>query len=162
MKKVLCVAAILTLGWLSAAGQGVRIGEPYQDVYAMLRSGPYREIVPQVKNGRKELVTKRRENPDGRNLDVTEYYTFTREGLLQMVETHYSCADDAWMTGYARSVQSRFSSQWGKPNYDTGGNYYWWATGGNGTITMLGERYAPDRRSRFLSIVYTRQDLLGK
>ncbi len=162
MKKVLCIVAILTFAGLSAMGQGVSIGEPYQDVYATLRSGPYQEVAPRVENGRKALVTQRRESPDGRILDITEYYTFTRDGLLQMVETHYSCKDDAWMAQYAKAVQNKFSSQWGKANYDAGGDYYWWATGGNGTITMVGERYSPDRRSRYLSIVYTRQDLLGK
>ena len=162
MKKVLCLAAVLALGCVIAVGQGVRIGEPYQDVYASLRSGPYLEVAPRVENGRKELVTRRRENPDGRILDITEYYTFTREGSLQMVETHYSCKDENWMAGYTRTVQSKFASQWGNPNYDSGGNYYWWVTGANGTVTMMGERYSPETKSKYLSIVYTRQDLLGK
>jgi len=162
VKKVLGIAAILALGYVTALGQGVRIGEPYQDVYATLRGGPYQEVAPRVENGKKELVTRRRENPDGRILDITEYYTFTRDGSLQMVETHYACKDDAWMAGYTKSVQSRFASQWGKPNYDSGGNYYWWVTGADGTMTMMGDRYSPETRSKYLSIVYTRQDLLGK
>jgi hypothetical protein len=162
VRRILCVAAILVIGGATARSQGVTIGEPYQDVYATLRGGPYQEVAPQVQNGRKELITRRRESPDGRLLDITEYYTFTREGFLQMVETHYSCKDGAWMAGYLTSVQKKFASQWGKPNYDSGGNYYWWVTGANGTVTMLGERYSQETRSKYLSIVYTRQDLLGK
>jgi hypothetical protein len=162
VKKVLFVAMLLALGCALAAGQGVRIGEPYQDVYSTLRSGPYQEVAPRVENGKKELVTRRRETPDGRILDITEYYTFTRDESLQMVETHYICKDDGWIAGYAKLVQSRFTSQWGNPNYDSGGNYYWWVTGANGAMTMMGERYSPDTRSRYLSVVYTRQDLLGK
>ena len=162
MKHVLCLVAILAVSCATAASQGVKIGEPYQDVYATLRSGPYQEVAPQVVNGKKELVTRRRESPDGRILDITEYYTFTREGFLQMVETHYACKDDNWMAGYAKMIQGKFANQWGKPNYDSGGNYYWWVTGAEGTMTMLGERYSPDTRSKYLSVVYTRQDLLGK
>jgi hypothetical protein len=162
VKNTLFVVAMLVVGCVAAMSQGVRIGEPYQDVFATLRSGPYQEVAPQVQNGKRELVTRRRENPDGRVVDITEYYTFTRDGLLQMVETHYSCKDDSWMAGYVEMVQNKFASQWGKPNYDSGGNYYWWVTGADGSMTMLGERYSPETRSKYVSVVYTRQDLLGK
>jgi len=162
VKKSLCAAAVLLFGLAPAVGQGVRLGEPYQDVYAALRSGPFLEVAPRVENGKKELVTKRRESPEGRILDITEYYTFTGDGNLQMIETHYVCRDDNWMAEYAQLLQSRFTSQWGKPSYDSGGKYYWWMTGANGALTMMGERYSPDTRSRYLSVVYTRQDLLGK
>ncbi len=142
--------------------QGVRLGETYQDVYTRLRAGSYREIRPQTANGQKEIATRRQEAVSGRQVDIDEFFTFTSDNRLKLIETHYFCKDQGWLDGFLQERHSRFSSQWGNPTYEPGENYYWWASSAEGDVTMLAARTRPEDRAKYISVVYTRQKLLQK
>ena len=157
---LLILAALLADG--SVYAQGVRLGEPYQDVYSRLRAGSYREVRPQTSSGQREITTRRQEMVSGRQVEIEEFFTFTGDSRLKMIETHYFCKDQSWLDGFLQERHTKFSSQWGNPTYEPGENYYWWASSAEGDVTMLAARTRPEDRARYISVVYTRQNLLQK
>lgn len=161
--RIIARLILLTLfTGLPLIAQGVRLGEPYQDVYSRLRAGSYREVRPQTANGQREIATRRQEMVSGRQVEIEEFFTFTADSKLKMIETHYFCKDQSWLDGFLQERHTKFASQWGNPTYEPGENYYWWASSGEGDVTMLAARTRPEDRAKFVSIVYTRQNLLQR
>jgi hypothetical protein len=161
--RILARTLLLTFcGAASLIAQGVRLGESYPDVYSRLRAGSYQDVRPQTANGQKEIATRRQETVSGKQVDIDEFFTFTADNRLKMIESHYFCKDQAWLDGFLQERHSKFTSQWGDPTFEPGENYYWWASSAGGDMTMLAARTRPEDRAKYVSVVYTRQNLLQK
>jgi hypothetical protein len=162
MQRRLVFLTLLLTTSLVALAQGVRLGDPYKQVFATLRSGSYQEVVPGTDGGGQQIVTRRKENAAGKEVSIREYYGFTRSGLLKTIETHYFCSDEAWLKEFTLGMHKRFTSQWGQAQYDAQNNLYYWVTSSEGDLTMAGDRIDPQLRSKYFSILYTRQSLLSQ
>lgn len=160
-RKAVLFALVLAIS-MPLSAQGVRLGDPYKQVYTTLRSGTYQELAPGTEGGRQQIVTKRKETADGKEVSIREYYGFTRSGALKTIETHYFCSDEVWLKGFTTGMHKRFSSQWGQAQYDSQNNLYYWVTSADGDLTMAGDRIDPQLRSKYFSILYTRQSLLDQ
>lgn len=162
MNRMVVLLVLLAAMSLSAEAQGVRLGDPYKQVFTTLRSGSYQEITPAVEGGRQQILTRRKENASGKEVTIREYYGFTKSGVLKTIESHYFCSDEAWIKEFTQGMHKRFSSQWGQAQYDAQNNLYYWVTSEEGDLTMAGDRIDPQLRTKYFSILYTRQSLLSQ
>lgn len=162
MKQIVFLLSLLLVASLAAHAQGVRLGDPYKQVFATLRGGSYQEVVPGTEGGGQQIMTRRKENAGGKEVAIREYYGFTRSGFLKTIETHYFCSDEAWLKEFTLGMHKRFTSQWGQAQYDSQNNLYYWVTSEEGDLTMAGDRIDPQLRSKYFSILYTRQSLLSQ